>query len=49
MAWCCTEGSLAYVGTRPVVESLGDELEAMVGTSVYLQLRRRLDDGRKGG
>jgi hypothetical protein len=49
MAWCCTEGSLAYVGTRPVVESLGDELEAIVGTSVYLQLRRRLDDGRKGG
>jgi len=30
MAWCCTEGSLAYVGERPVVDSLGAELEAIV-------------------
>ena len=42
MAWCCTEGDLAYVGDRPVVESLGEELEALVGTPVYLELRRRL-------
>ena len=42
MAWCCTEGERAYVGDRPVVESLGDELEAVVGTAVYLELRRRL-------
>ncbi len=41
MAWCCTEDSLAYVGSRPVVESLGEELEAIVGTRVYLELRRR--------
>jgi len=42
MAWCCTEGERAYVGDRPVVESLGDELEAIVGTKVYVELRRRL-------
>ena len=42
MAWCCTEGDLAYVGDRPVVESLGEEIEAIVGTAVYVELRRRL-------
>lgn len=42
MAWCCTEGELAYVGDRPVVESLGVEIEALVGTPVYVELRRRL-------
>ena len=42
MAWCCTEGDRAFVGDRPVVESLGEELEAMVGTEVYVELRRRL-------
>ena len=42
MAWCCTEGELAYVGDRPVVESLADEIEALVGTPVYVELRRRL-------
>ena len=42
MAWCCTEGTRAYVGERPVVESLADELQAIVGTEVYVELRRRL-------
>ena len=42
MHWCCTEGSRAYVGDRPVVESLADELTAIVGTEVYVELRRRL-------
>jgi len=42
MAWCCTEGDRAYVGDRPVVESLGEELEEIVGTAVYVELRRRL-------
>ena len=42
MAWCCTEGDRAYVGDRPVVESLGEELEAVVGTPVYIELPRRL-------
>ena len=42
MAWCCTEGDRAYVGDRPVWESLGDELEALLGPEVHVELRRRL-------
>jgi hypothetical protein len=45
MAWCCTEGDRAYVGDRPVVESLAAELEAVTGTEVFVELRRRLTDG----
>ena len=42
MAWCCTEGPSAYVGDRRVVDSLGPELAAVVGTEVFVELRRRL-------
>jgi hypothetical protein len=42
MAWCCTEGAEAYVGDRPVIVSMAEELDAIVGTEVYLELRRRL-------
>ena len=42
MAWCCTEGERAYVGRRRVIDSLGEELEAIVGPTVYTELRRRL-------
>lgn len=42
MAWCCTEGSRAYVGDAPVLESLGDEIEALIGPAVHVELRRRL-------
>lgn len=42
MAWCCTEGERAYVGARPVIESLAEELEAVVGTTVFVELGRRL-------
>jgi len=42
MAWCCTEGERAYVGERPVIDSMGEELEAIVGPTVYVELRRRL-------
>jgi hypothetical protein len=41
MAWCCTEGDRAYVGDRPVVESLAEELEALAGHDVYVELRSR--------
>lgn len=44
MAWCCTEGPEAYVGDTQVVESLAGELTAMVGESVYVELRRRIAD-----
>lgn len=46
MAWCCTEGPLAYVGDKPVIESMADEIEAIVGTDVYVELKRRLDRPR---
>lgn len=42
MAWCCTEGSLAYVGDRPVIDSLATELQALVGTEVYVELKKRV-------
>ncbi len=42
MAWCCTEGERAYVGETTVLDSLGDELERIVGTAVHVELRRRL-------
>jgi hypothetical protein len=41
MAWCCTEQPEAYVGDRAVIDSLGEELEAIVGTPVFVELRRR--------
>jgi len=42
MAWCCTEGTLAYVGEERVVDSLGPEIEEIVGRAVYVSLRQRL-------
>jgi hypothetical protein len=42
MAWCCTEGPEAYVGEAMVVDSLADELVAIVGEPVYVELRRRV-------
>jgi hypothetical protein len=44
MAWCCTEGDRAYVGEQPVVDSLAEELEQIVGTPVFVELRRRLGE-----
>jgi hypothetical protein len=44
MAWCCTEGERAYVGDRPVIDSLAEELEAITGPEVYRRLRDRLED-----
>lgn len=42
MAWCCTEGTDAYVGETSVLDSLGDELSEIVGNEVFVQLRNRL-------
>jgi len=42
MAWCCTEGERAYVGDRPVIESLAGELEAITGQEVFVELKRKL-------
>lgn len=46
MAWCCTEGERAYVGDRPVIDSLAAELEGIVGTEVFVELHRRLGTDR---
>lgn len=46
MAWCCTtDGPEAYVADAPVVETLREELAALAGEEVYVELRRRLDEG----
>ncbi len=42
MAWCCTEGSLAYDGETTVVDSLRAELSELVGAEVLAELRRRI-------
>ena len=42
MHWCCTEGDLAYDGDVPVIDSLSDEIEALVGPEVAVEIRRRL-------
>lgn len=47
MAWCCTErseGGEAYSGTEQVIDSLRDELTALAGDEVYVELSRRLTD-----
>jgi hypothetical protein len=45
MAWCCTErtdGGEAYSGAEPVVDAMRDELTAIAGEAVWVELRRRL-------
>lgn len=42
MAWCCTEGTDAYVGDSSVIDSLSDELSEIAGAEVFVQLRNRL-------
>jgi hypothetical protein len=44
MAWCCTEGDRAYIGDRRVVDSLADELTGIMGSEVFVELRRRLEE-----
>lgn len=44
MAWVCTEEPDAYVGDRPVIESLAGELAAIVGDEVAAELQRRWRD-----
>ncbi len=42
MHWCCTEGELAYDGDERVIDSLSEEIEALVGPEVAVEIRRRL-------
>lgn len=49
MAWCCTEdrsGADAYRGEMPVAESMSDELAALVGKEVAVQIHRRVRPSR---
>jgi hypothetical protein len=41
MAWCCTEEAAAFVGDKPVAESLAGELEALVGPEVAVMITQR--------
>ncbi len=50
MSWCCTEREgvtdnlpSAYVGVQPVAVALQEELTALVGREVAVELRRRVD------
>jgi hypothetical protein len=42
MAWVCTEGTQAYRGEEPVVDSLAEPLAVIAGDEVYVELRARL-------
>ena len=42
MAWCCTEGDEAYVGSVPVIDSMAEEIELIVGAPVAVRLRSAL-------
>lgn len=42
MAWCCTDEPETYVGDRAVIDSLAEELDALLGAPVRVELRRRL-------
>ncbi|MBI4883585.1 MAG: hypothetical protein HY826_05960 [Actinobacteria bacterium] len=48
MAWCCTEADDAYVGERPVIDSLATELTGIAGEAVYVQLRERITPEQPG-
>lgn len=40
--WWCTEDEGAFVGAEPAVETLAEEIEAIAGVEVALELRGRL-------
>lgn len=40
--WWCTEDEGAFIGDAPAVETLAEELEAIAGSEVVVELRRRL-------
>jgi hypothetical protein len=50
MAWCCTEAAepSAYDGAQPVIESLADEVVALVGPEVAVAIRGRVAERRRG-
>lgn len=43
MAWCCTEGEEAYVSKQPVIESLREELVALLGEELVELIAEEID------
>ncbi len=43
MAWICTDSPEAYVGDQPVIDSMADELDALLGPRLYSEVRVQLD------
>lgn len=44
MAWLCTDPDTgSYLGDTPVIESLADELTALLGREVYVELRAAVE------
>ncbi len=48
MAWWCVEESEANRDTTPLWLRINEEIEALVGSEVAVELTRRLDTGRDG-
>ncbi len=46
MAWICTDEPESYVGTNPVIDSLSEELQALMGPKLYREVRVRM--GKSG-
>ena len=46
-AWWCTEAPEAFVGARPVYESMDVELRKMLGKKLYAQVAEYLDGRRR--
>lgn len=42
MAWWCTDADECFDAEAPVAESMGDELRALVGPEVAVEIRRRV-------
>lgn len=52
LAWCCTERVAepsAYVGSVPVIDSLADEIRAVVGPEVAVEIGRRIHGLARSG
>ncbi len=49
MAWFCTDTDDAFVGERPVIESLAAEIRDIVGEAVFVELERHVDSAHRRG
>lgn len=42
IAWCCTEESEPFTGDQMVVDSLAEELTALTGQEVWVEIKKRI-------